>query len=184
MNVTWDLRSKIGVWQMPLFKFLHLEIWRWNLRLDKMKRLKYRIPNFRPKMPKNAYSDNANARLWILWESGITRDKFYYWGNMDVHKGNTQVTRLGEKNIERERTRIQLHWRSNIVSLGERLHIICLSRQWDQNYLFIKVTRKDGTLSAYHNNETKVTCLSRYYEKMTHSLFIKMKIWHIISLSR
>jgi hypothetical protein len=37
---------------------------------------------------------------------------------------------------------------SNVVSLGKRLHIICLSRQWDQNYLFIKVIWKDGTLSA------------------------------------
>jgi len=27
----WYLRSKIGVWQMPLFKFLRAETWRWNL---------------------------------------------------------------------------------------------------------------------------------------------------------
>jgi len=27
----WCIRSKIGVWQMLLFKFLRPEIWRWNL---------------------------------------------------------------------------------------------------------------------------------------------------------
>jgi hypothetical protein len=38
----WDLRSKIGVWQMPLFKFLRPETWRWNLWFDGTKRLKYK----------------------------------------------------------------------------------------------------------------------------------------------
>ena len=42
----WHLRSKIGVWQMPLFKFLRPEIWRWNLWFDESKRLKYKYTIF------------------------------------------------------------------------------------------------------------------------------------------
>jgi len=46
----WSLRSKIGVWQMPLFKFLRPEIWRWNLLFDWSKRLKYKVHHFWPKV--------------------------------------------------------------------------------------------------------------------------------------
>jgi len=41
-------------WQMPLFKFLRPEIWRWNLWFDGSKRLKYRVHHFWPKMLWNA----------------------------------------------------------------------------------------------------------------------------------
>jgi len=58
----WCLRSKIGVWQMPLFKFLRLKIWRWNLRLDWSKRLKYKVHHFWPKMLMNACDAITNAR--------------------------------------------------------------------------------------------------------------------------
>ena len=46
----WYLRSKIGVWQMPLFKFLRPEIWRRNLWFDRSKKLKYKVHHFWPKM--------------------------------------------------------------------------------------------------------------------------------------
>jgi len=46
----WCLRSKIGVWQMPLCKFLRPEIWSWNLWFDWSKRLKYKVHHFWPKM--------------------------------------------------------------------------------------------------------------------------------------
>ena len=41
-DMRWYLRSKIGVWQMPLFKFLQPEIWRLKIFvLIGWKRLKY-----------------------------------------------------------------------------------------------------------------------------------------------
>jgi len=39
-------RLKIGVWHMPLFKFLRTETWRWNLWFDRPKRLKYKVHQF------------------------------------------------------------------------------------------------------------------------------------------
>jgi hypothetical protein len=124
----WDLRSKIGIWQMPLFKFLHPEIWRWNLHLDGMKRLKYRIPNFGPKMP--------IMLMMQMWMQDFKSCERWIYKRQTLLLGKT-VTFIGEphkwldwgrENNEKGRKMIQLHWWSKVVSLGKRLHIICLMR--------------------------------------------------------
>jgi len=97
----WYLRSKIGVWQMPLFKFLRPKIWRWILWFDWSKRLKYKVHHFWPKMLMNACDAVMNARrrrhfdrdeksqrdTWICWERDPTPlgDSVVSLGKMAVY---------------------------------------------------------------------------------------------------
>jgi len=67
----WHLRSKIGVWQMSLFKFLRLEIWRWNLWFDEPKRLKYKYTIF---------DLRCCECLWCNYECRMTKMICFEWG--------------------------------------------------------------------------------------------------------
>jgi hypothetical protein len=69
------------------------------------------------------------------------RQTFIVGKNRDVQVGTTQVTRLGEKNNERERKRIQHHWGKQYSFTGEEI-------------------------VYYHASES----MSRQYEKMRHYL--------------
>jgi len=67
----WCLRSKIGVWQMPLFKFLRPEIWRLNLWFDESKRLKYQYTIFDLRCYECSwcnYECRTTKMIWLEWE--------------------------------------------------------------------------------------------------------------------
>ena len=107
-QMKWDLRSKIGVWQMPLFKFLRLEIQRWNLWFDGLKRLKYRVHHFWPKMLWNACDAimNAGRQRWLDWNEK-QRDT-------QVRLRKTDPTPLGD----------------SIVSLGKMIVYYHIGLEW------------------------------------------------------
>jgi hypothetical protein len=71
----WDLRSKIGVWQMPLFKFLHPK--RWRLKSSSWREWRdlnteYTILDLRCR---ECLWCKCECETLNLVENGITRDK-------------------------------------------------------------------------------------------------------------
>ena len=67
---------------MPLFKFLRLEIWRWNLWFDGPKRLKYGVRQFWPKM------------LWMLVMQVWMQDSK---GDFDWERNNNGIPKFVEE---------------------------------------------------------------------------------------
>jgi len=154
----WYLRSKIGVWQMPLFKFLRPKIWRWNLWFDWSKRLKYEVHHFWPKMLMNAWDAIMNARRrghfdwdekpqWdtcIRWERdpNLLGDSVVSLGKMVVYyfTDSCMKTNWKKKHVYCwcERVRhykgydfVQTHW--GWLFLEKRvLLVICLTRRYSQ----------------------------------------------------
>ena len=95
----WHLRSKIGVWQMPLFKFIRLEIWRWNLWFDVSKRLKYKYTIFELR---------CYECLWCNYECRMIKMIFFEWGGTK-----------GDPNLFEERETTPLG--DTVVSLGNMI---------------------------------------------------------------
>jgi len=89
---------------MPLFNFLRLKTWRWNLWFDGQKRLTYRVHHFLPKM------------LWNACEMFVMQ----LW----MQDGKDDLTGLRNNNgvpkfIWRKRDPTPL--RGNVVSLGKMI---------------------------------------------------------------
>jgi hypothetical protein len=170
MNMRWNLRSKIGVWQMPLFKFLHPERWRWNLCLDGMKGLKYRIPNFGPKM----------SRMLIMQMQENLVGK---WN----HK--RQILLLGKHGRSQRKyasnpTEGEKHWK------GEDKDPTPLEKQYSftggeiTHYLLIKTMRPK--LPVYQGNTKRrdIICLLKMTKLSITDYPSNIKRWYIICYRR
>jgi len=83
----WHLRSKIGVWQMPLFKFLCPEIWRWNLWFDESKRLKYKYTIF---------DLRCYECSWCNYECRMTKMICFEWKGIPKFVEERDPTPLGD----------------------------------------------------------------------------------------
>ena len=96
-----------------------------------------------------------------LVENGITRDKLLLPEKRVTFIGEPHKwLDWGRENNEKGRKMIQLHWWSKVVSLGKRLHIICLMRpelpvyqgnmkRWDIIYYHWSDSLKDNEIKYY-----------------------------------
>jgi len=128
-RVKWvEIGPKNGVWQMPLFKFLRTETWKWNFWFDGPKRLKYRVRHFWPMLTVKWYECNVmNVLLWMLcYECKMVKMTWL---------GIKQNRRIPEFVKERDPTLLE----DNVGSLGNNgsstIAPIVVRRRIDNYYL-------------------------------------------------
>jgi len=115
----WCLRSKIGVWQMPIFKFIRPKIWRWNLWFDWSKRLKYEVHHFWPKMLMNAWDAIMNAR----WRGQFDWDEKPWWDTWIRSKRDP--TPLGDSVVSLEKIVVYYCTDRCMKTNWKKKHVYC-----------------------------------------------------------